>query len=190
MEQSDLLRYVSRAIESLGLRYFVTGSTATIFYGEPRFTNDIDVVVDLSELNIADFCRQFPQDQFYLIEPAVAQAVRQKSQFNIIHPTSGLKIDVIVPDASLFNRSRFERTRRVHAGDDFDVNFASPEDTIVKKMDFYREGGSEKHLRDITGVLKTSREEIDMNYITRWAEQMDLNSIWTMIQEKISKNPA
>jgi hypothetical protein len=75
MEQLDLLRYVTAVIEDLGLRYFVTGSTATIFYGEPRFTNDIDVVVELSEPRIADFCRRFPQDDFYISEPAAREAV-------------------------------------------------------------------------------------------------------------------
>src|SRR5271156_2909702 len=100
MEQSDLLEYVARAIEGTGLRYFVTGSTATIFYGEPRFTNDIDVVVDLPESRIADFIRRFPKDEFYLSETAVHDAVRMKTQFNIIHPASGLKVDVIVPESN------------------------------------------------------------------------------------------
>jgi hypothetical protein len=135
MEQSDLLRHVARAIEGMGLRYFVTGSTATIFYGEPRFTNDIDVVVDLPPSRIDEFRREFPQGEFYLSEDAIKDAVRRKSQFNIIHPGSGLKVDVIVPEPSLFNRSRFDRATRVRAGEDFEVSFTSPEDAIIKKMD-------------------------------------------------------
>lgn len=70
MEPFELLRYTVRVIENLGLRYFVTGSTATIFYGEPRFTNDIDVVVDLSAQQVAEFCRCFPADEFYVSESA------------------------------------------------------------------------------------------------------------------------
>ena len=188
MGPSDLLRYLARAIEGLGLRYFVTGSTVTIFYGEPRFTNDIDVVVDLSEPQIAEFCRQFPDDEFYVSEAAVREAVRRKSQFNIIHPASGLKVDVIVPEPSPFNQSRFDRIRRVHAGEDFEACFASPEDAIIKKMDYYRQGGSEKHVRDIAGVLKTSREQIDTAYIALWARQMGLSDIWTAIQQRITGN--
>ena len=56
MEPSELLRFVVSALERLGLRYFVTGSTASIFFGEPRFTNDIDVVVDLQADDVAAFC--------------------------------------------------------------------------------------------------------------------------------------
>jgi hypothetical protein len=130
MEQSDLLRYVATAIEGLGLRYFVTGSTATIFYGEPRLTNDIDLVVDLPESHISNFCGQFPPSEFYLSEPAIRDAVQRKAQFNIIHPASGLKVDVIVPEANLFNQSRFSRAKRLRVAPDFEAAFTSPEDAI------------------------------------------------------------
>jgi hypothetical protein len=188
MEQLDLLRYVARITEDMGLRYFITGSTATIFYGEPRFTNDIDVVVELSEPQIVNFCRQFPQDEFYVSEVAAREAVLHRSQFNIIHPASGLKVDVIVPEPSAFNESRFVRLRRVHAADDLDVCFASPEDAIIKKMDYYRQGGSEKHLRDIAGVLKISQDQIDMGYIAHWVREMDLDDLWSAIQERTKRN--
>ena len=79
MEQSDLLRYLVGVFEELGLRYFITGSTATILYGEPRFTNDIDVVVDLSLTQVVDFCRRFPPEDFYVSEVAARQAVLGRS---------------------------------------------------------------------------------------------------------------
>jgi hypothetical protein len=184
MEQLDLLRYMTGIIENLGLRYFITGSRATIFYGEPRFTNDIDVVVEPNEQWIVEFSRRFPQDQFYVSEAAAREAVLNKSQFYIIHPASGLKVDVIVPESTGYNESRFARVRRLHAAEDFEACFASPEDAILKKMDYYRQGGSEKHLRDIAGALKISRDQIDTAYITRWAEQMGLGDLWTTIQQQ------
>ena len=66
MEQSELLRFVVSVLERLNLPYFVTGSTVTIFYGEPRFTNDIDIVVDLPAAAVQEFCDQFPEDEFYV----------------------------------------------------------------------------------------------------------------------------
>jgi hypothetical protein len=188
MEQFDLLRYVVRVFEDMSLRYFVTGSTATIFYGEPRFTNDIDVVVELNESQTLEFCGRFPRGEFYVSEEAARDAVHRKTQFNILHPASGLKVDVIVPESNPFNQSRFARIRRLHAGDDLEAFFASPEDTIIKKMEYYREGGSEKHLRDITGVIKTSNDQINMDYITNWAQRMDLIDIWTLISERMAKS--
>jgi hypothetical protein len=90
---------------------------------------------------------------------------------------------IIIPEPSPFNESRFGRVRRLHAAEDFDACFASPEDAIIKKMEYYREGGSEKHLRDIAGVLKTSRDQIDLAYIDRWARQLGLVEIWDVIQK-------
>jgi hypothetical protein len=187
MGQFDLLRYVVGVIEALGLRYFITGSTATIFYGEPRFTNDIDVVLDLPEQRVAEFCQRFPDEQFYVSLIAAQDAVRRRGQFNIIHPDSGLKLDVIVPEPSAFNESRFARSRRVHPGSDFEAWFASPEDAIIKKLEYYRDGGSEKHLRDIASVIKTSSATIDTVYISHWAHKMGLEEIWIALQNRMSE---
>jgi len=179
----DLLRYAVEVLERLGLRYLVTGSVATIFFGEPRFTVDIDIVVDLPAERIRDFCAAFPPEEFYLSEEAVRRAVRNRSQFNIIHPASGLKIDVMIPAGTLFDHSRFARVRRVRPGPDFEAIFASPEDVIVKKLEYYREGGSQKHLRDIGGVLRISGEKIDYAYIQECAERLGWGEIWRAILE-------
>jgi hypothetical protein len=130
-------------------------------------------------------CKQFPEEEFYVSEEAAADAVRHRSQFNIIHPRSGLKVDVIIPTANEFNKSRFLRASRVQAGEDWTAAFSSPEDAIIKKMEYFREGGSEKHLRDITGVLKTSGEAIDIAYIDRWAAVLDLTDIWQDILQRL-----
>ncbi|MEQ1759785.1 MAG: hypothetical protein ABL986_15830 [Vicinamibacterales bacterium] len=185
MEPSELLRLVVSILERLHIRYFVTGSTVTIFYGEPRFTNDIDVVVDLSADTVVEFCRQFPEDDFYVSAEAAMDAVHRHSMFNIIQPRSGLKVDVIVPAPSAFNRERFARARRVRAGEDWDASFSSPEDAILKKMEFHREGGSDKHLRDIASVLRTSGDEIDTAYIERWAGTLGLTDVWRAILERL-----
>lgn len=185
MEQSELLRFVVSVLERLKLAYFVTGSTVTIFYGEPRFTNDIDIVVDLPLNAVEEFCRQFPEDGFYVSQTAASDAVRRCAQFNIIQPRSGLKVDVIIPQPSEFNRSRFARARRVQAGEGWDASFSSPEDAILKKLEFYRDGGSDKHLRDIAGVLKTSGREIDLVYIDHWAATLGLTEIWRTILDRV-----
>lgn len=187
MEPSDLLHFLVSTLERLGLRYFVTGSTVTIFHGEPRFTNDIDVVVDLPEAAVADLCRQFPEDDFYVSVDAARDAVRRRSQFNIIHPRSGLKIDVIIPAETAFNRSRFARAMRVNAGGDWEAIFSSPEDAILRKMEFYREGGSDKHLRDIAGVLKTNAGGIDTAYIEQWAATLGVTDVWRTILARLDR---
>lgn len=185
MEQDELLRFGVEALERLGLSYLVTGSMAAVLYGEPRFTNDIDLVVVLSAEQIEEFCRSFPQPEFYLSPESVRRAVDRKSQFNIIHPTSGLKLDVMIPAETSFNRSRFERARRIRIMPDLDVSFAAPEDVIIKKMEYYREGASEKHLRDITGILKVSAGQVDRDYIADWAVRLGLEEIWLALARRV-----
>ena len=115
MEQADLLAHLVRTLEFLKLRYFVAGSVGTVFFGEPRLTNDIDVVVDLHPTQVEAFCRAFPAPEYYVSREAMLEAIRKESQFNVYHPASGVKIDVFIPSNSGFNESRFNRARRVHS---------------------------------------------------------------------------
>jgi hypothetical protein len=154
---------------------------ATIAYGEPRFTNDIDVVVRLTEDQVDPLCDAFPSDQFYVSRETVIEALKRIGQFNILHPGSGLKIDVMVADESEFNESRFRRAKRLRTAPDTEVAFASPEDVIIKKLQFYKDGGSQKHLRDVAGVVRVVGEELDHDYIEHWAQVLGLEEIWSAV---------
>lgn len=181
MEQVDLLRHAARCFDKHGIRYFVTGAVAAIAYGEPRLTNDIDIVADIDEDQIHGLKGCYPADEFYFDEESARRAVRTRSQFNIIHPGSGLKIDVMITQGDEFDQGRFRRARRLKPLEDTDVDFASPEDVVIKKLDFYRQGGSDKHLRDIAGILKISADAIDSAYIEAWARKLGLEEIWASV---------
>lgn len=84
-----------------------------------------------------------------------------------------------------FDRSRFARARLLRPAESYTAAFASAEDVIIKKMEYYREGGSEKHLRDITGMLKVSGGEIDEAYILEWPGRLELRAIWELIQQRL-----
>lgn len=185
MEPNDLLRSVAGVFERLEVPYFVTGSIATIIYGEPRFTNDIDMVADLKERHVAEFCAAFEPPDYYLSRDAVLAAVRACQQFNLIHVTAGLKVDVIVPEDTEFNRSRFARRRLLPSGPEGDALFAAPEDVILKKLEYFREGGSEKHVRDILGVLKIQGGQIDHGYLEGWAHRLGLDEVWREVKDRV-----
>jgi len=178
MEQHELLRHAARCFDKHGIRYFVTGAVAAIAYGEPRLTNDIDIVADLREDDIPKLKSCYPEREFYFDEDSASRAVSSRSQFNIIHPDSGLKIDVMISRGDEFDQSRFLRVRRLLPLEDTEITFASPEDVILKKMAFYRDGRSEKHLRDIAGILKISSDALDLTYIEAWAKKLGLEEIW------------
>jgi hypothetical protein len=155
MELFELLQKVIEVFENLSIPYLVTGSVASMAYGEPRLTNDIDIVADINLSNIPALLVSFPEEEYYIDGEMIKEAILRIKQFNIIHPASGLKVDVIIKQDIPFDQSRFERSRKIYPGP-YSADFASPEDEIIKKMEYYKAGGSEKHLRDIAGILKIS----------------------------------
>ncbi len=187
MDQRRLLHHAARCLNDLAIPYFVTGSVASFLYGEPRLTQDIDIVADIQESHIPALLRSFPATEFYIDESSIRRAILAKSQFNIIHPSSGNKIDVIIPKEGPFDRGRFERRRSVQTPDGLTIQYSSPEDIIVSKLEFYREGRSDKHLRDIAGIIKISGEELDLGYIASVTQGKGLRDIWEELLEGIRK---
>ena len=185
MDQVDLLRYLLAALERLGIPYMLVGSFASGAYGEPRMTRDIDVVVDLKRQQVADLCRAFASEEFYVSRQAVLDAIRGQGQFNIIHSTSGNKIDLVIAGTDAWARAEMSRRRRMHILPDLEGYCARPEDVILGKMKHYREGGSEKHLRDIAGIVKVSGNEVDRDYVSLWAKQMGLMDIWQALLRRL-----
>ncbi|HEY7586292.1 MAG TPA: hypothetical protein VH866_07280 [Candidatus Deferrimicrobiaceae bacterium] len=145
---------------------------------------DIDVVAALTNEKLPRLLSCFPAPEFYVSGKTAEEAASNEKQFNIIHPASGLKIDIIAKKRDEFDENRFSRKRSLAVFPDRSADFASPEDVIIKKMEYYREGGSEKHLRDISGILRVSGEGLDFPYIERWAARKGLTEIWRAILTK------
>jgi len=185
MEPYELLLFVVDCFEKLKIPYLVTGAIASIAYGEPRLTNDIDIVVDMNSTHIEAFKSCFPDNEFYLDVDFIREAIDRRSQFNIIHPESGLKVDAIISKNDDFDRSRFSRIKKLDVSGTRSAHFASPEDVIIKKLEYFKQGRSEKHLRDIASMLKISSDLIDCAYISSWAKKLTVNEIWEDLQKKV-----
>jgi predicted nucleotidyltransferase len=187
MDQIDLLRHALGTLERLAIPYMLVGSYASIAYGEPRFTRDIDIVVDIAPEKIAEFCRAFPSPEFFLSRDAVEQAVRDAFQFNVLHPASGNKIDFILPRRDDWGRTQLARRQEIMLLPDRTAIAAKPEDVIIGKMLYYAEGGSEKHLRDICGILRVSGDMVDRDEIARWANRLGVSEVWGAVLQKLGQ---
>jgi len=177
----ELLRYLIAALEEVGVPYALGGSIASIAYGEPRATLDIDVVASLDAGNLAEFCARFPPRDFYLNPDTAAIAVRDGTQFNIIHPSSGMKVDVFSDKKDEVARSQIERSQRLPALPGLTAVFSPAEELIVKKLQYFEMGGSDKHLRDVRAMLDISGADIDLERIEEWVSRLGLEEIWEMV---------
>jgi hypothetical protein len=187
MEQGDLLRKMAVTLDKLGVAYAIVGSTASTMYGDARLTNDIDIVIELRDHQIDAFCAEFPDPEYYLSRAAVESAVNKRFQFNIIHPGSGFKVDCFVASNDPFDVSQLRRAVRIPKdGGSYEANFAAPEDVIIKKLEYFKLGQSEKHSRDICGILKEQGERVDREYIRDWAARKGLVEIWVAILERLA----
>ena len=185
MRQDEVLRYAIEVLERLEIPYMVVGSLASGAYGDPRFTQDIDIVVDLSDSQVGLLCTAFPTDQFYVSLEAAMQAAKVPgSQFNVIHPESGNKIDFMIARQDAWGREQISRRWQIRLLPDRQAYAARAEDIILSKMLYYEEGGSDKHLRDIAGMLKLSGHLVDREYVLRWASQLGVEHVWAAILQK------
>ena len=175
------LEPVIEVFDALGIRYQIGGSVASSAYGIARATLDVDLVADLNERQIRPLFNRL-RDAYYIDEDRVRDAVARRSSFNIIHLGSMLKVDVFVLKSHPYDQAAFARARREKLGEGALTRqhyLASPEDVILKKLDWYRQGGciSERQWNDALGVLKVQQSSLDMQYLRHWAATLGLTDL-------------
>lgn len=178
MTQLDLLRHANDVLTEMSVSFMVVGSLASSAYGEARFTNDIDIAVWLELEDIPVLRRAFPEPEYYFDELTARETVREGGMFNVIHGGSGNKIDFMVSPRDMWSREQFWRRERLEVFPGLFVDAASPEDIIVSKLRYYDEGRSQKHLDDISNMLRVSTKELDRDHIAKWARHFKVMEIW------------
>ena len=184
MLQQELLIRVIAVLDQSGIDYMITGSVASSLQGEPRSTNDIDIVVTIHPESVPAFVAAFPQPQFYLEETAVREAVRTKGFFNLIDVNHGFKVDFYLLTQEPFDRSRFSR-KRVENVFGLKLKISSPEDTILMKLRWSElSGGSEKQFQDARSVYLVQAETLDFSYLDRWADHLGIKELLRRVQSE------
>jgi hypothetical protein len=183
MPEGELFLLFVRPLNLLGIRYIIGGSVASIFYGEPRLTHDIDFVVYLSERDVQRLAAVFPTPDFYFppIETVLGEVRRdQQGDFNIIHTATGFNADMYLGGRDGLNAWGFRMRRQIQFENET-VILAPPEYVVVRKLEYYREGGSEKHLRDIRSILTISKARLDLPALQEWVGRLGLESQWRKV---------
>ncbi|MHB9034610.1 MAG: hypothetical protein ACYC6L_16375 [Anaerolineae bacterium] len=179
-EDIAVLLQVVFAFEQLDVKYCLVGSWASAVFGYRRVTNDVDLVADLKLSQVPVFASALEQD-FYLDQGAIREAILKHSSFNLIHLATALKVDVFTIAPDLFARQQMARRvkRRVLPDSEQELYFSSAEDVILAKLRWYRMGGevSERQWLDVLGVLKVQQPQLDLAYLREWAARLGLHDL-------------
>jgi len=168
-------------LERLGLDYLVTGSVASSSYGEPRFTHDIDLILALPEASVDRLWEAFPLEDFYCPPPeAIRQEVERESggHFNLVHHESGFRADIYVAPEDDLTSWAFSNPQAVEVLPGRAIRLAPPEFVILGKLQFYTEGGGERHVRDIRAMLELGEDGIDMGFLENKVRALGVEEAW------------
>ncbi|MBI5407581.1 MAG: hypothetical protein HZA18_07805 [Nitrospirae bacterium] len=190
VKQPEIIEITLRVIaifEKLGIRYSIGGSLASSAFGIPRATMDIDIVADIKQENIP-LLQECLAWEFYADMDMIREAVRRKSSFNIIHLESLYKVDIFILQEHPFDLQALARRvqKKVSEDNPQEPFFTTPEDIILNKLKWYKDGGGVFDRQwydilgnDILGVLKVQGKDLDMPYLSEWAEKLNLSALLT-----------
>lgn len=177
MDLLDVTLRVTRALEDLGVPYYVCGSLASSFHGEARSTNDADLVAEVRPEHVASLVQEL-RAEFYIDDGMIRRAIARQSSFNVIHLETSHKVDVFVKKAQAYAQAALGR--RVNAGLSADLRqsvwVSSAEDAVLAKLQWYKLGQcvSERQWRDVIGVMKVQGDALDVAYMRKWAEVLEV----------------
>lgn len=183
---------VTEALEKLNVPHFIVGSLASTLHGMVRTTQDSDLLAALSSEHLPDFVRALEAD-FFIDQQMVETAISQKASFNIVHRASMFKVDIFVTDQGPFDTAQLERAQRETLVPDTSIEafVATAEDTILSKLNWYKMGGetSERQWRDILGILKVQQDQLNQDYLHKWASELRISDLLERALKEAKTSP-
>jgi hypothetical protein len=184
MQAPELLARFVRPLNAAGITYMVTGGVAAIVYGEPRLTNDIDLVMTLSRDDAVELVAAFPSPAFYAppVEVVQEEAARPVGgHFNLLHLDSALRADIYLAGEDALAKWALSRRRTIELGPE-SVPMAPLEYVILKKLTWIQEGGGDRHRTDIAAMLRLSGHLVDQGELEVWVERLGVAGEWKSLR--------
>ena len=189
----DIAVFIKLILEALKVSkvdYMIGGAIAEWAWGEPRATQDLDVVINLPIKSIRKFSKELEKRDMLVPADIILDTIaedRADIPLNAIHMHSGLKADLyLMREGDALRQISFQRRVLIDYGPPIGkVYVHSPEDLILYKLIYLGISGQPKHARDITAILKANRDKIDFEYIQEWVMQLGLGSTWKELKDNI-----
>jgi len=176
-KQEEIIKKVAEILNDLKIQYFITGGLAVVVWGRPRFTADVDVVIEIESAKTKELVSELSRinGYVYIDEKTALNALKTSGEFNFIDPVSGFKFDFFVAENDFFSKSQMSRKiQKKFLGSK--IYFTSPEDFIVSKLVWFEKTGSDRHLEDIESVIKIQKK-LNWKYIKKWSKIKKLDHI-------------
>lgn len=186
MPEPELFLLFVRPFNRAAIRYIISGSVAAIFYGEPRLTHDVDFIVFLNDGDLLRLMEIFPAGEFYVPPLEVMQTETRREhagRFNLVHRPTGFKADVYPTGRDEMHAWAFRHKCTVEFEGET-LLLAPPEYVIVRKLEYFREGQSQKHLRDVQAILSVSGDRLDRAALNDWIQRRGLEAEWRRVSKE------
>jgi hypothetical protein len=191
LDIAGFLKLVIEALNASGVEYLIGGAIAEWAWGEPRATQDLDLVVKIPIKSINKLSKELEKRDMLIPAEIILDNIledRADMPINAIHMHSGFKADLYAArEGDELRQSAFQRRQQVDYGPPIGkVYIHSPEDLILYKLMYFGLSQQSKHSRDIAAILKSKKSELDMNYIEHWAARLGLSSLWKEMLDNVS----
>lgn len=181
MSLASFLSLIVRALKDAEIPFMLTGSLAAAFYGAPRATQDVDLIIESQPANIRRFVHTLKAAGLYADLEAALTALRTGGQFNVIDSTTGWKADLIVRKTRSFSETEFNRRQRQELLG-VEIALTTLEDLLIAKLEWSELGDSELQRRDIRELLELAGESLDEVYLNRWLDALRLRDAWERVR--------
>jgi hypothetical protein len=177
MSVQEVFKRITKALDRAGIAYMLTGSFASAYYGAPRSTQDIDLVIEATPVQMRTFIQGLASDEYYADLDEALEAHKRRSMFNVIDLATGWKIDLIVRKSRAFSQEEFRRRQLVNL-QGLPLFVASAEDVVVAKLEWAKLAQSKRHIEDVAGILRMRWESLDRAYLEKWTLALGLETEW------------
>lgn len=185
---TGLIIHVAGILERLGIPYHVGGSVASSAHGMYRASADVDFVIDPTPGQLQALAGAL-EPEFYVSRAAVAEALAQRGTFNAIHEATSFKVDFFLKGTAPFDDEELRRSIRmvVGAGQPHSILIKSAEDTILRKLHWYRRGGEvgERQWQDVLSILAAMRGQLEEGHLDRWARELGVSDLLARARREV-----
>jgi hypothetical protein len=177
MSVTEVLQKITAALDQAGIAYMLSGSFASSWYGVPRSSQDLDLVIAPTAAQLRVFVQDLPSDEYYADLDAALESQRRQSMFNVIDLRTGWKIDLIICKDRAFSQEEFHRRQQVNV-QRLPLFVASAEDVVISKLEWSKLSQSKRHIEDVAGILRMRWESLDHAYLETWIVELGVMEEW------------